>query len=392
MGALLCKFLGQLVEHKSIPAAGDALCWNAATSTWEPFTLSGVLPPASHHLTHENGAGDEISVAGLSGVLADAQTPAAHHGDHENGGGDELSVAGLSGVLADAQTPAAHHGDHENGGGDEIGVGGLSGVLADAQNADHLQGADVSAAAPNDGDLLTWNAGGSTWEPAAPALAPVRRMGQRLDWREDFVGGSLDSGNYGDNGWFAELSGAGAGVARYTPTDFRAGCIQLSTGTAADGYAVLYTGTCLSVVPGGNLCVEVGVRLPAEGGSGENYIARFGLSDDNTDSVPFNGVWFDYDVTVEDFWYVHTSNGGAESADETAVVWDGGWHRFRFEYNAAASLITFYIDDVAVTSINSNICAGVCAPFFAIIKTLGTTARLMQIDWFHMYADFAGAR
>lgn len=35
-------------------------------------------PPAAHHLTHENGGTDEITVAGLSGLLADAQTPLAH--------------------------------------------------------------------------------------------------------------------------------------------------------------------------------------------------------------------------------------------------------------------------------------------------------------------------
>lgn len=34
--------------------------------------------PASHASSHQNGQADEISVAGLSGVLADAQTPASH--------------------------------------------------------------------------------------------------------------------------------------------------------------------------------------------------------------------------------------------------------------------------------------------------------------------------
>jgi len=129
--------------------------------------------PNLHAADHQNGGGDEISVAGLSGLLADAQTPAAHAADHQNGGADEISVAGLSGLLADAQTPAAHaadhqpggadqliHGaehlaaggdpnlhaaDHENGGGDEIDVTGLSGLLADGQTplaheASHLPG------------------------------------------------------------------------------------------------------------------------------------------------------------------------------------------------------------------------------------------------------------
>jgi len=146
-------------------------------------TLLGV-----HKTRHENGGDDEISVAGLSGELADnqppkahnlggaghsedtlanlnlkvsdatlidtadarlsdARTPEAHKASHENGGGDEISVAGLSGELADDQPPKAHKADHQNGGGDEINVGGLSGELADdqppkAHKADHAVGGD----------------------------------------------------------------------------------------------------------------------------------------------------------------------------------------------------------------------------------------------------------
>ena len=37
--------------------------------------------------------------------VAIGATPSAHAASHENGGADEISVAGLSGLLADAQTP-----------------------------------------------------------------------------------------------------------------------------------------------------------------------------------------------------------------------------------------------------------------------------------------------
>jgi hypothetical protein len=82
------------------------------------FFSSGVgLPPTFHHLTHENTGADEISVAGLSGLLADDQhvldaevlavaSDLHHHLRHEDGSGtDEMSVAGLSGHLADLQDP-----------------------------------------------------------------------------------------------------------------------------------------------------------------------------------------------------------------------------------------------------------------------------------------------
>src|SRR3972149_6771503 len=102
---------------------------------------------AAHHLTHENGGEDEISVQGLSGLLADAQTPLAHKTSHQDGGSDEISVTGLSGLLADDQhvldaevtaligstQPTAHKTSHQDAGADEISVAGLSGLLADGQ-------------------------------------------------------------------------------------------------------------------------------------------------------------------------------------------------------------------------------------------------------------------
>ena len=66
-----------------------------------------------HSARHENGGADEVSVVGLSGLLADGQTPLAHKTSHENAGADELSVIGLSGLLADEQTPLLHtHSKH----------------------------------------------------------------------------------------------------------------------------------------------------------------------------------------------------------------------------------------------------------------------------------------
>jgi len=58
---------------------------------------------ADHAASHKNGGGDEVSVAGLSGELADNQPPKTHKASHENAGGDEINVAGLSGLLADDQ-------------------------------------------------------------------------------------------------------------------------------------------------------------------------------------------------------------------------------------------------------------------------------------------------
>jgi len=110
-------------------------------------------------------------VGRLSRRLEDIETqitrggsPSAHASSHENAGSDEISVAGLSGLLADGQTPLAHKTTHQDGGSDEISVAGLSGVLADRQDADKIQGVDVESGAPDDRDMWRYSSSNSQWE------------------------------------------------------------------------------------------------------------------------------------------------------------------------------------------------------------------------------------
>ncbi len=71
----------------------------------------------------------------------------------------------LNTVLGAGVTPSLHAASHQNSGLDELNVAGLSGVLADAQDAGSLQGNAVSAAAPAPSQVLAWN--GAAWAPAA---------------------------------------------------------------------------------------------------------------------------------------------------------------------------------------------------------------------------------
>lgn len=132
---------------------------------------AGDAAPNAHKTTHENGGTDEISVAGLSGVLADPQPPII-------GAGATQAVAGNDPRLTDARTPTAHAASHQNGGSDEINVGGLSGVLADNQPfampaLNDLT--DVDAPSPANSDSLVWS--GTAWV-AAPAQVVVGASGK----------------------------------------------------------------------------------------------------------------------------------------------------------------------------------------------------------------------
>lgn len=75
-----------------------------------------------------------------------------------------------TGTVRDYDVPSAHAASHEDSGSDEISVAGLSGVLADAQNANQIQGRDVDNAAPSEGNLLRWSVSDSKWKPAVKEL------------------------------------------------------------------------------------------------------------------------------------------------------------------------------------------------------------------------------
>jgi len=110
--------------------------------------ISGGIP--EHHLTHENAGSDEISVLGLSGLLADSQTPLAHKTSHQLAGSDVISVAGLSGLLATAQTPAAHKTSHEAAGSDALHIDTIGAGTNIVTNNVSITKHGLAPIAPND--------------------------------------------------------------------------------------------------------------------------------------------------------------------------------------------------------------------------------------------------
>ncbi len=85
---------------------------------------AGATPIA--HAT-DTGNPHSVTVAQTGGDTAGtARPPTAHVSSHANSGGDELNVAGLSGLLADAQTPTTHSASHSDGAADEITVENLA--------------------------------------------------------------------------------------------------------------------------------------------------------------------------------------------------------------------------------------------------------------------------
>jgi hypothetical protein len=88
--------------------------------SYDGTSFDGGVP--THKASHQKSGSDEISVANLSGLLADGQTPLGHKTSHQKSGSDEISVTNLSGKLADAQTPLSHNTTHDSAGSDSLNI------------------------------------------------------------------------------------------------------------------------------------------------------------------------------------------------------------------------------------------------------------------------------
>jgi hypothetical protein len=77
------------------------------------------------------------------------------------------------------------------------------------------------------------------------------------------------------------------------------------------------------------------------------------------------------------------------------VVTAGQWYKLAVEVNAAGTLVTYYIDDVSVGTIATNIPTGVgrtFGPAVKIEKSAGTTARTFLIDYCQYFYHLTTSR
>jgi hypothetical protein len=202
-------------------------------NTWVALS-SGLVAHAS---SHGNGGTDEISVAGLSGLLADPQTPLAHNQDAATitsgaldgsrlpartatkRGGVPPVASPIGAFLKDddtwATSPAigSHKATHQDGGTDEISLAGLSGLTADQIPA-HTQAAESI----NSGTLSNCNlpTPTTTKKGGVPALSNVAT--QYLN---------------GQGAWATPPSG-GSAVLPFKTVGFTSGMDYVCGGTAAN--------------------------------------------------------------------------------------------------------------------------------------------------------------
>jgi hypothetical protein len=167
-----------------------------------------------------------------------------------------------------------------------------------------------------------------------------------------------------------------------------AGCAVVMGNNASAGG---YDNTSLVFIPQtGEYHFETDVMVPqlavTEVGSEEDYLAKIGLMNRyKTIESYVTGLYFSYgNLTAGGSinWIANSVIGGEGTIVDTNIpVVANQWYRLRIIVSADGLTETFYIDDVLVATITTNIPNVPIGPILSITKTRGQSPEFLWVDW-----------
>ena len=124
----------------------------------------------------------------------------------------------------------------------------------------------------------------------------------------------------------------------------------------------------------------------------ERYVLRAGLGSITLPNTILFGIFFEYtDNENGGRWQALCEDGVAETSVDTGITVVGlQYYKLEWEINAAGTSVEFFIDDVSVATITTNIPTGVANNTFVnihIMKLVGTTTRPVYWDAYYWEQD-----
>lgn len=206
--------------------------------------------------------------------------------------------------------------------------------------------------------------------------------------KEDFFNSLTTTGNIGQYGWTLGANGAGAVVSNGTANGVanRPGIISLATGTTATGRTAIHLGLD-SIILSGGMNAVFAFSLPVLSTALEEYVFRIGFGD-NISGDFTDGAYFEYARTVSANWQYCTASNGVRTKTASSAVVNTGWNYFKIQVNPNASSVEFFLNGVNIGTLSTNIPTAsgrTVGPHIHIIKSVGTTSRQADIDYYSFY-------
>jgi hypothetical protein len=206
---------------------------------------------------------------------------------------------------------------------------------------------------------------------------------------DDFISTTAVGGTGATNS-----SSGGGSVSIVSAESNHIGIASLSTGSSgSSGYSNIYWGSTNVYFGNGILNLEFLVRIPTLSTSSERYIIRAGFHDALNDD-PTNGIYFKYDESTSANWIFGTSNNGTRTeTTSSTVVTENTWIKLKISINATASSVVYYINGISIGSITTNIpITNPSGIRYHIIKSVGSSTRLLQIDYTSFIYNLTNSR
>ena len=167
-----------------------------------------------------------------------------------------------------------------------------------------------------------------------------------------------------------------------------AGC---STGTTATGRSAIGTGASNAMYLGNGLAIyRAAVKVVTLSDATNRFIVQSGWTD-STIGTPTDAARFYYTDTAGTEWQCETRSAGTSTitAVGSALV-AGQWYIHEIVVNAAGTSVEFYLDGTLVATHTTNIPTGLArlvGIHTGINKTVGTTARTLEVDYILLQMD-----
>lgn len=179
-----------------------------------------------------------------------------------------------------------------------------------------------------------------------------------------------------------------------TFTSANVGVWQLASNNTAGDEAGIIRGAGgnggQTILGGGVHQIVMYIQLPVLATGAEDFIFTCGLGSNlgafQNNEPGTDGVYFQYNRSSSVNWIAGTRASNVTTTVATGIPVSTSYVQLRFDINAAASLVTFYINGTSVGTSTTNIpTVTSIGPGFKIRKTVGTSIRGVNVDYFRWY-------
>lgn len=186
------------------------------------------------------------------------------------------------------------------------------------------------------------------------------------------------------NTFATTVNGTSAAINIVTGSVGHPGVIRLTSGITATGRASAVSATTCILFGSGTYIFEADVQCQTLSTSAQRFTLYFGFGGVSGAGDMTNGAYFQYTDAASTFWQLKTANNSTRTTVTTSVTVNAGrWYKLRLVVTNDTS-VDYYIDNVYVGSITTNIPTvtgretGVISK---IEKSVGTTARTALVDY-----------